>query len=68
MNFSKKNRTNDNSFINKKLFSTFALPLFLLISAVVIIGSGCNPTLEEEEEDNFEETDNVAIKNELTIN
>ncbi len=44
MNFSKKNQSNciqRNNFVHKKLFSTLILPLFLLISAVVIVGSGC---------------------------
>ena len=34
----------------KKLFLNFVLPVFLLISAVVLIGSGCNPTDPDEEE------------------
>lgn len=64
MNFTKKNQTNCNNSLSSKLFSNLVLPLFLLISAVVIIGSGCNPT--DDDDDNFEETDNVAIKSELT--
>ena len=34
----------------KKLFLNFVLPVFLLISAVVLVGSGCNPTDADEEE------------------
>lgn len=66
MNFTKKNQTNCNNSLSSKLFSYLVLPLFLLISAVVIIGSGCGET--DDDDENFEETDNVAIKSELTIN
>ncbi len=51
MNFSKKNQSNcimSNNFVNKKLFSTIVLPLFLLISAVVIVGSGCHAESKDE--------------------
>jgi len=38
-----KNSKNINcNYINRKLFSTLVIPLFLLISAVIIIGSGCS--------------------------
>lgn len=47
----------------KKLFLNFVLPVFLLISAVVLIGSGCNPTdPDEEERDNDLETAYIQIK------
>ena len=44
MNFLKKNQSNciqRNNVVKKKLFSTIVLPLFLLILAVVTVGSGC---------------------------
>jgi hypothetical protein len=34
----------------KKLFLNFVLPVFLLISAVVLIGSGCTGTDDDEDE------------------
>ena len=48
----------------KKLFLNFVLPVFLLISAVVLIGSGCTPTADpdEEERDNDLETAYIQIK------
>lgn len=53
----------------KKLFLNFVLPVFLLISAVVLIGSGCQPPEEpEEENDNdFQETASANIKSVNTL-
>ncbi len=37
----KNSKSTSTHYINRKIFSTLIVPLFLLISAVVIVGSGC---------------------------
>lgn len=50
----------------KKSLLNFVLPVFLLISAVVLIGSGCNPTDPDEDDrdpdKDYEDTVYIHIK------
>jgi len=46
---------------SKKIFLNFILPLFLMFSAVVIIGAGCNPV--DDDDDKNEDRDSKETPN-----